>query len=190
MFGVQEIGLHFGQFGHIIIDSAQGSYDRHGCMAGRLHDPSLVAEAADRGVVNPFPVAAPLLCIADAFLMTGMRHIHRHRTYILYRAIHRTDTQNAAIYIARPMAQKDGVELVISRPNGQIREKDSHGKDPYPPKGLESSSRPPIWWSFSFPSRGKSCCDRSGRQLQGWSDQGGVPNFLGAVPCGGRFAPV
>ncbi|HAZ0557035.1 TPA: DUF2188 domain-containing protein [Enterobacter hormaechei] len=25
--------------------------------------------------------------------------------------------------------------LVIHRPNGQIRDSDSHGKDPYPPKG-------------------------------------------------------
>ena len=26
-------------------------------------------------------------------------------------------------------------ELVIHRPNGQIRDKDSHGSDPYPPQG-------------------------------------------------------
>ncbi|WP_141695337.1 DUF2188 domain-containing protein, partial [Klebsiella pneumoniae] len=26
-------------------------------------------------------------------------------------------------------------ELVIHRPNGQIRDRDSYGKDPFPPKG-------------------------------------------------------
>ena len=51
------------------------------------------------------------------------------------RATARTSTQCKAINIARPMSQRQGVELVIHRPNGQIRAKDSHGRDPYPPKG-------------------------------------------------------
>lgn len=51
------------------------------------------------------------------------------------RAIARTTTQREAISIARPIAKKQGAELTIRRPNGQIREKDSHGRDPYPPKG-------------------------------------------------------
>lgn len=51
------------------------------------------------------------------------------------RAIVRTDTQREAIDRGRPIARNNGVELVIHRPNGQIREKDSHGKDPFPPRG-------------------------------------------------------
>ena len=51
------------------------------------------------------------------------------------RATVRTTTQKAAIDIAREISRNQGVELVIHRPNGQIRDKDSHGHDPYPPKG-------------------------------------------------------
>jgi len=51
------------------------------------------------------------------------------------RATARTNTQQEAINIARPMSQNREVELVIHRPNGQIRAKDSHGRDPFPPKG-------------------------------------------------------
>lgn len=51
------------------------------------------------------------------------------------RAVARTDTQRQAIDIARSISQNSGDELVIRRPDGRIREKDSHGRDPYPPKG-------------------------------------------------------
>jgi uncharacterized protein YdaT len=44
-------------------------------------------------------------------------------------------TQREAIDAGRDIARNQGTELVIHRPNGQIRDKDSHGKDPYPPKG-------------------------------------------------------
>lgn len=44
-------------------------------------------------------------------------------------------TQKEAIDSARKIAKNQGSELIIHRPNGQIREKDSHGNDPYPPKG-------------------------------------------------------
>lgn len=43
--------------------------------------------------------------------------------------------QKEAIDYAREIAQNQGSELVIHRKNGTIRDKDSHGKDPYPPKG-------------------------------------------------------
>ena len=46
-----------------------------------------------------------------------------------------TSTQSAAIERAKPMAQNNKSELVIHRPNGQIRDKDSYGNDPNPPKG-------------------------------------------------------
>ncbi|EFO1265706.1 DUF2188 domain-containing protein [Escherichia albertii] len=44
-------------------------------------------------------------------------------------------TQQEAIDAARLIAQNQGSELIIHRPNGQIRDKDSHGKDLFPPKG-------------------------------------------------------
>lgn len=46
-----------------------------------------------------------------------------------------TNTQAEAIKIAREISKNQQSELVIHRPNGQIRQKDSHGKDPFPPKG-------------------------------------------------------
>lgn len=51
------------------------------------------------------------------------------------RAIVRTTTQREAINYARPLSKSQGKELVIHRPTGQIREKDSHGHDPFPPRG-------------------------------------------------------
>lgn len=51
------------------------------------------------------------------------------------RATVRTDTQAEAISIAREIARNQESELIIHRPNGQIREKDSYGNDDFPPKG-------------------------------------------------------
>lgn len=45
-----------------------------------------------------------------------------------------TDTQQQAIEIARQIAQNQKSEVVIHRPNGQIRDKDSYGNDPMPPR--------------------------------------------------------
>jgi LAS superfamily LD-carboxypeptidase LdcB len=45
------------------------------------------------------------------------------------------DTQAQAIEQARPAAQRDGVELLIHGRDSRIRERDSHGHDPYPPRG-------------------------------------------------------
>ena len=44
-------------------------------------------------------------------------------------------TQAEAIDVAREISRNQKSELVIHRPNGQIRDKDSHGNDPFPPKG-------------------------------------------------------
>ena len=44
-------------------------------------------------------------------------------------------TQADAITAGRGIAQNQGSELVIHRPNGQIRARDSHGSDPFPPRG-------------------------------------------------------
>ena len=45
------------------------------------------------------------------------------------------DTQMEAIDKAREISQNQKSELVIHGRDGQIREKDSHGHDPYPPRG-------------------------------------------------------
>ena len=47
----------------------------------------------------------------------------------------RTNTQSDAIDRARIISRNQNSELVIHRANGQIREKDSHGRDPFPPEG-------------------------------------------------------
>ena len=45
------------------------------------------------------------------------------------------DTQRQATDAAREIARKQQSELVIHRRDGRIRDKDSHGNDPFPPKG-------------------------------------------------------
>ena len=51
------------------------------------------------------------------------------------RATVRTTTQTEAIAVARNIAINQGAVVVIHRPNGQIREKNSYGNDPFPPRG-------------------------------------------------------
>lgn len=46
-----------------------------------------------------------------------------------------TRTQQEAIDIAREISRNQESELLIHRPYGRIRARDSHGNDPYPPKG-------------------------------------------------------
>lgn len=48
-------------------------------------------------------------------------------------AVH--NTQAAAIQQGRQIAQNNRSELLIHGRNGQIRERDSFGNDPHPPKG-------------------------------------------------------
>jgi hypothetical protein len=45
------------------------------------------------------------------------------------------ETQREAIAHARGIAQNQGSELLIHGRNGQIRERDSYGNDPFPPEG-------------------------------------------------------
>ena len=47
-------------------------------------------------------------------------------------------TQAKAIESARDMARKDKVELVIHGIDNRIRDKDSYGKDPCPPKDTKN----------------------------------------------------
>lgn len=44
-------------------------------------------------------------------------------------------TQREAIEIAREIAKNNNSELLIHGRDGRIRERDSYGNDPYPPKG-------------------------------------------------------
>jgi uncharacterized protein YdaT len=45
------------------------------------------------------------------------------------------DTQREAIGVAREIARHQRSELFIHGENGQIRDRDSYGHDPFPPKG-------------------------------------------------------
>lgn len=45
------------------------------------------------------------------------------------------ETQREAIDAAREIAQNQRSELLIHGRNGQIRERDSQGNDPFPPEG-------------------------------------------------------
>lgn len=45
------------------------------------------------------------------------------------------DTKQPATDYARKISQNQGSELIIHNKDGRIAQKDSHGKDPHPPKG-------------------------------------------------------
>lgn len=45
------------------------------------------------------------------------------------------ETQKEAINAGRDLAKKQESELIIHKKTGEIREKNSYGSDPYPPKG-------------------------------------------------------
>lgn len=45
------------------------------------------------------------------------------------------ETQKEAIDRGREVSRKQGTELLIHGRDGRIRERDSHGNDPCPPKG-------------------------------------------------------
>ena len=45
------------------------------------------------------------------------------------------DTQREAVERAREIARKQGTEVLIHGRDGRIRERDSYGNDPSPPKG-------------------------------------------------------
>lgn len=45
------------------------------------------------------------------------------------------NTQAEAIEAAREIARNQQSELVIHRPDGRIRDKDSYGPDSFPPRG-------------------------------------------------------
>lgn len=51
------------------------------------------------------------------------------------KAYRRTETQREAIEIGRELARNQRSELVIHGRDGKIRQKNSYGNDPFPPKG-------------------------------------------------------
>lgn len=51
------------------------------------------------------------------------------------RATSTHNTQQEAIKAARNIAVNQRAEVVIHRPNGQIRDKNSYGNDSFPPRG-------------------------------------------------------
>jgi len=50
------------------------------------------------------------------------------------KATKKFDTQKEAIDFAKKIAKNQKSEIVIHGRNGKIRDKDSYGNDPYPPK--------------------------------------------------------
>lgn len=48
-----------------------------------------------------------------------------------------SETQREAIERAREKAKQDRVEVIVQRPDGRIRGKDSYGNDPCPPRDRE-----------------------------------------------------
>lgn len=46
-----------------------------------------------------------------------------------------TGTQKEAIRAGREIAKNQGGELFVHNKQGRIRERDSYGNDPFPPKG-------------------------------------------------------
>jgi uncharacterized protein YdaT len=46
-----------------------------------------------------------------------------------------TETQREAMEVAREIAKNQGSERIVHGENGRIRQKNSYGNDPHPPKG-------------------------------------------------------
>ena len=45
------------------------------------------------------------------------------------------DKKSDAVNVGRQISRNQGTEFIIHGLNGRIQTTDSHGKDPYPPKG-------------------------------------------------------
>jgi len=51
------------------------------------------------------------------------------------KSIRHYDKKEDAVSDARAISDNQNTELVIHKKDGKIQKKDSHGNDPYPPKG-------------------------------------------------------
>lgn len=73
--------------------------------------------------------------------MARNQHVVRHgdgwavRGENARRVTTQTETQGQAIRIGQQIAENQGSELFIHGRNGQIRERNSYGNDPFPPRG-------------------------------------------------------
>lgn len=56
--------------------------------------------------------------------------LERHRCYLIP-----PSTQRLATSIARQLARANRSELIVQGDSGRIRLRDSHGADPFPPRG-------------------------------------------------------
>ena len=63
---------------------------------------------------------------ADGWAVKGARAKRATETF---------DRKVDAVQVARGIAQRQGTELIVHGADGQIQSKDSHGRDPFPPKG-------------------------------------------------------
>ena len=68
-------------------------------------------------------------------LLKGEKDLNTLATENNTRATIRTDTQAEAIQRAREIARNQESELFIHGRDGRIRERDSFGNDPFPPRG-------------------------------------------------------
>jgi len=75
--------------------------------------------------------------------MTKNIHVTKEREQKEWRVIREgnptplahTGTQREAFLIAREIAKDEKSDVIIHRPDGRFRERDSYGHDPYPPEG-------------------------------------------------------
>jgi hypothetical protein len=51
------------------------------------------------------------------------------------RASAHAETKQAAVDIGRDISRRQGTEFIIHGMDGKIQQSDSHGNDPFPPKG-------------------------------------------------------
>ena len=61
--------------------------------------------------------------------------VHGGSTEVWFRAVPWTGSQEAAIDRAREIARNEQAEVVIHGRDGKIRDSDSYGHDPFPPRG-------------------------------------------------------
>ena len=87
-------------------------------------------------------MAAPIESLYEVKFMAKNQHVTPHpkggwqvKGAGNSRATARTSTQAEGIKIATRIARNQKGEVIIQRPNGRIRERNSYGNDPFPPRG-------------------------------------------------------
>ena len=67
--------------------------------------------------------------------MGNNQHVTPHNNGWQVKSAGVTKTQKVAIKIARNIATNKKSEVIIHGTNGRIRQKNSYGNDPFPPRG-------------------------------------------------------